>query len=396
MNNINLKRGEVEFPATFRISRNMTSNSVMVTTEDIDSDVNAEFRFGHTINSEESVPLLEGGNPVTMVITSVLKRAGRQLKDIFAPHLFIKFTLPEGVTKAASSLESTENITQLNAQPKATIDPNGSATSVSFEWGLTIAYGMPPVVIEQPVAIGAPLAIQTQITGLTPGEDYHWRVKMVNSSGTSYSEDQTFQALAVVAPTLSDEAFVPAANTATITAKVNPNGGETSVVLQFGPDNTYGGGANLANVPAGVVAVDVEQIMGELLPGTTYHYRFVLTNSAGVTEGQDKTLTTLALAPAILNDSHVSTPAATTCDVEAGVNPMGAQTALKIQYGLTNAYGTEIVCTESPLAAGNLPGIGSATIPALAANTTYYWRIVATNIIGTTNGPEQTFVTLAE
>jgi len=72
----------------------------------------------------------------------------------------------------------------------ATIDPNGAETTVSIEYGLTDSYGS-----EQETVTGSPLTETAQVSavieGLTGNTLYHFRIKAVNSVGTSYSADAT-------------------------------------------------------------------------------------------------------------------------------------------------------------------------------------------------------------
>jgi hypothetical protein len=77
--------------------------------------------------------------------------------------------------------------------------------------------------------------------------------------------------------------------------------------------------------------------------------------------------------------------------VSADIAINGAETTVTIEYGLTNAYGsTQATVTGSPLAAD---GAISAVFSGLAQNTTYHYRVVATNSAGTTNGADQTQAT---
>jgi len=77
--------------------------------------------------------------------------------------------------------------------------------------------------------------------------------------------------------------------------------------------------------------------------------------------------------------------------VSANIAINGAETTVVIEYGLTNAYGsTQETVTGSPLADD---GAISAVLTGLAQNTTYHYRVVATNSEGTTNGADQTQAT---
>jgi hypothetical protein len=71
------------------------------------------------------------------------------------------------------------------------VDPRDAATTYSFEWGPTTAYGAssPPV---QLGAGTAPVAVSTTVSGLAPGVTYHARVVATNAHGTVTGPDSTF------------------------------------------------------------------------------------------------------------------------------------------------------------------------------------------------------------
>ena len=78
------------------------------------------------------------------------------------------------------------------------------------------------------------------------------------------------------------------------------------------------------------------------------------------------------------------------------VNPNGSQvTACFFEYGTTTSYGKSVACTPAP---GS--GTGGVAVHAsaggLASNTTYHYRVVATNASGTSQGNDVTFTTLAQ
>ena len=77
---------------------------------------------------------------------------------------------------------------------------------------------------------GQQTQVQVQLSGLTPGATYHFRVVASNPDGTATGADQTFSALAA-APTF-DPSHPPAPTTITKTtaavrATVNPGGNES-------------------------------------------------------------------------------------------------------------------------------------------------------------------------
>jgi subtilase family serine protease len=75
------------------------------------------------------------------------------------------------------------------------------------------------------------------------------------------------------------------------------------------------------------------------------------------------------------------------------VNPENATvTACKFEYGTTTALGSSVPCSTAP-GSGSAPVAVSAAVTGLASNTTYYARLVATNVFGTGKGARKTLKT---
>ncbi len=92
---------------------------------------------------------------------------------------------PLVVTDPADSI--TYNTATLHGQ----VDPLGSSTSATFQYGLTSAYGA-AVAASDPGSGTSYVPVSASLTGLSPATTYHYRVLATNSNGTTYGEDQTF------------------------------------------------------------------------------------------------------------------------------------------------------------------------------------------------------------
>jgi hypothetical protein len=90
--------------------------------------------------------------------------------------------------------------------------------------------------------------------------------------------------------------------------------------------------------------------------------------------------------------SSITTTGAT---LNGTVNDNGASTTVTFNYGLTNAYGSSVTATQSPVAAGAGSTAVSAGLTGLTCNTTYHFGVTATNSVNTTNGSDATFTTSA-
>ena len=76
------------------------------------------------------------------------------------------------------------------------------------------------------------------------------------------------------------------------------------------------------------------------------------------------------------------------------MNPnSGTVSDCHFEYGPTETYGSSATCVPAP-GSGSSPVSVAASIGGLAANTTYHFRVSATNPGGTSKGSDQAFMTL--
>ena len=128
------------------------------------------------------------------------------------------------------------------------------------------------------------------------------------------------------------------------------------------------------------------------LPNNTIRLR--VTDTFGVTSTSATTLTIYdnqPEAPTVTTDaaSGVSCMVAT---LNGTVNANGFSTTVTFEYGLTTAYATIVTADQSPVT-GDTGTAVSKTLSGLTTNTTYHYRVVATNAGGTTYGADMTFTT---
>ena len=96
---------------------------------------------------------------------------------------------PPTATTSASTA-----ITNTTATLNGSITANGLSTAVTFEYGTTTGYGTTIAGTPATVTGSTATSIAANITGLTANTLYHFRVKGVNSSGTTNGSDLTFTA----------------------------------------------------------------------------------------------------------------------------------------------------------------------------------------------------------
>lgn len=77
--------------------------------------------------------------------------------------------------------------------------------------------------------------------------------------------------------------------------------------------------------------------------------------------------------------------------VNANIGPNGSATTFRVQYGTSMAYGSET--SERGVGSDETNHTVSLKLEGLAPATTYHWRVVATNSVGSEAGPDRTFTT---
>jgi len=100
---------------------------------------------------------------------------------------------------------------------------------------------------------------------------------------------------------------------------------------------------------------------------------------------------TTGTAPTAITTSATNVNS-TSATINGVVNPNGLSTTVKFEYGTTTSYGNMITATPSPFSGTSAVPV-SATLMNLTSNTTYHYRVVATNGAGTTTGSNRTFTT---
>jgi hypothetical protein len=82
---------------------------------------------------------------------------------------------------------------------------------------------------------------------------------------------------------------------------------------------------------------------------------------------------------------------ATGATLNGRVNPEGSDTSYEFEYGPTASYGSKTPATDA--GSGSALDSVSAAVSGLSTETTYHFRVLATNAAGTSFGRDQTFTT---
>jgi len=281
---------------------------------------------------------------------------------------------------------------------KGTVNPNGSATTYQFEYGTTTSYGSKIPASEASVGSGsADVAVAQTLTGLLPNTTYHFRLTAHNAGNTAMTGDRTFLTPTPPpsAPAAEVNAPQPTLNGFQLKGAVNPDSLPTTYHFEFGTSTAYG--TNLpepdASAGSGASAVAVSEEVTGLLPSTTYHYRIVAVNSEGPGVSADETFTTPPPKPTV-----TSLPVSESAEgftLHGSVDPNGAATTYRFDFGITEAYGQSFPSTEASIGSGTSPVAVAQLVKGLPPGVPYHYRVVAHNAGGTSFGEDQFFMTPA-
>ncbi len=219
-----------------------------------------------------------------------------------------------------------------------------------------------------------------------------------SATGTVYTSDASKQEIdmfkSFVVPDVTTGGVSSMAETSvTVGGVVNPDGlPVTSCVFEYGTSTAYGQSEPCSPNPGsgGGPLMVTGQLKG-LKRLTKYHFRLSVSNANGSNRGQDHTFVTPESVS--LSEEAVSDISSTSALFSVQVDPGGADTTYHFEYGPSVSYGESVPVPAGDLGSGTSSETAAVRAQDLLAQTTYHARIVASNLLGTVYGPDETFTT---
>jgi len=194
------------------------------------------------------------------------------------------FSNPIVTTTAATAITTT------SATLNGSINPNGLSSTYHFDWGSTITYGNSTPVTSAGSGSTA-INVSANISGLTAGTTYHFRVVGDNSDGTTDGNDMTFIPGGAIVTTTPASAITT--TTATAGGTISTDGGAAvtarGTCWSTSANPTISGNHTSDGSGSGTFTSSLTGLNAN----TTYHIRAYATNSVGTWYGADLTFNTL-------------------------------------------------------------------------------------------------------
>jgi hypothetical protein len=199
-------------------------------------------------------------------------------------------------TPATLTLSPVTDLAGRSATVNASINPNG-APAVGYQVEFSTDGATFTTQPATPVNVGdgsTAVPVSYTITGLDPNQFYLYRFVVKRPYNADVYGDFDFLSTLTVAPTVTETGATPTEVSARLRAKINPESIATTYHFEYGLTDTYGSTfpATPVDIGDGRAPVAVVKAIAGLDAGTSYHYRVVAENAAGVTNGPDRTFTT--------------------------------------------------------------------------------------------------------
>lgn len=201
-------------------------------------------------------------------------------------------------------------------------------------------------------------------------------------------------------PTVTTFAATSVTSTsATLNGSVNPNGSDTSAWFEWGTSHILDGYVQTPTqtVGSGSSPAWINAALSGLSTGTTvYYFRVAASNGVGTSRGPILSFTT-APAPTVATFA-ASSVASTSATLNGSVNPNGSPSPNRgwFEWGTSSTLASYASTATQTVGSGSSAVSINAALSGLSAGTTYYFRVAASNSVGTTSrGSILSFTTTA-
>jgi uncharacterized protein (TIGR02145 family) len=301
-------------------------------------------------------------------------------------------TLPVAVPTLITTDAS--GITQTTVTTGGTISNDGGATIT--ERGIVYGTSTNPTTSNTKVSSGSGTgSFSVNITSLTPNTTYFIRSYAINSAGTGYGNNITFQTTVPAVPSLTTREILNITNsTATGGGSITNDGGSAVSVKGICWSTSPNPTTSNSKTTDGTGTATFASFMTGLSASVTYYVRAYATNSTGTGYGNQQTFTASSTSNTLPVVTSTSVTGLTTVQAtfNAEVNSQGGGTVTE-RGAVWNTSGNPTV-NSNRVPSGSGTGVYTASITGLSGGSNYYVRAYAINNFGISYGVEIPFTTL--
>ncbi len=310
-----------------------------------------------------------------------------QITSLYTNNSITSTTLPVISNVSSSLIHEGANISY-------SVNAGGGSTTTTVLYGQTAAaneLGATGTTATGTTNTACTATTQYNLSAAPAGTTMYYRIQATNSVGTVFSPVYTYTQVAK--PTYAVNAPTNITTSAVqLNYTLKPNGGNSTSIVRYGLSST-----NLNSTATGFSATGFTdnfnnvQLTG-LAPNTLYYYAVEGTNTYGVSQSTVSTFTTLGNAPilSMVNVSNIQTSSAT---VNFSLNTSNASTTTVVNYGTSSSNLN--LSASGPTVTSTTASSYNALLAGLTPNTTYYYKVVATNGSGTAASGVDQFTTQA-
>ena len=295
------------------------------------------------------------------------------------------------LTATGSASFSTDNSAYVYVEPKVGLGPGISVAGFSVDAEATVGtkYQLEAKIEPPDLNIYAELIPEIG-AGLAFGP-WTWTPVVMDLPELSTKIWQIGKPVATTQP-----ATAITSTTATLNGTVNPNGAATQYWFLYATNPSLSGATKTSvhSLLIGTSAVAVSANISGLAAGTTYYFQLQASNFMGTGSGSTQSFTTVAVVkPPTVTTGAASGVTATSATLAGTVNPNGAATQFWFLYATNSSLSGASKSGVQSVGSGTSALAISASVAGLAAGTTYYYQLQASNSAGTSSGGIQNFTT---
>ena len=239
----------------------------------------------------------------------------------------------------------------------------------------------------------------SNLINLTANTTYYVRAYANNSAGTGYGNEISFTTLKdIVKPTVKTNEVSSVVQDAAICGGVVIDDGGAEVTARGVCWSTSQNPTiNGSHTDDGTGEGDFTSTITDLTAGTTYYVRAYATNEKGTSYGEEKSfITSIYMDLPILTTKEIEDITETSATSGGEVVSDGGAPVIARGICWSTSQNPTIDDNDGMTTDGNGTGTFTSDLVNLTANTTYYVRAYATNVMGTAYGEQRSFTTEEE